>query len=137
MENKKKKLDLVLFPGYFKVLGVALVLLAFVVPITIKLLHIEVGLDQKEFFREIVFSAINLGLFFFALSGNKIEDERTLGIRMKAMAFAFLWGVLYVVVWPLVNYFFKFSSKALSGQQIMLSMLIVYLIIFYLQKRKS
>ncbi len=80
---------------------------------------------------------MNLGLFFFALSKNKIEDERTLGLRLKAMAFAFLWGVLYVVVWPLVNHLFKFSLKALSGQQVMFSMLIVYLIIFFLQKKKS
>ena len=137
MENKRKNKDLVLFPGYFKIIGIALVLLAFVVPIMIKLLHIEIGFDQKEFFQEIIFSAMNLGLFFFALSKNKIEDERTLGLRLKAMAFAFLWGVLYVVVWPLVNHLFKFSLKALSGQQVMFSMLIVYLIIFFLQKKKS
>lgn len=137
MENKRKNQDLVLFPGYFKIIGIALVLLAFVVSIMIKLLHIEIGFDQKEFFREIIFSAMNLGLIFFALSKNKIEDERTLGLRLKAMAFAFLWGVIYVVVWPLVNHLFKFSLKALSGQQVMFSMLIVYLIIFYLQKKKS
>ncbi len=52
MENKRKNKDLVLFPGYFKIIGIALVLLAFVVPIMIKLLHIEIGFDQKEFFRK-------------------------------------------------------------------------------------
>jgi hypothetical protein len=59
----------------------------------------------------------------------------TVAIRLKAMAFAFSWSVLYVIVQPLVEVVFKDPVQDSTGQQVVLSMLFVYLIIYYLQKR--
>lgn len=58
----------------------------------------------------------------------------TVVIRLKAMAWAFSWAVLYVIIKPIVDLLFKDPIQDLTGQHVVMSMLLVYLIIYYLQK---
>jgi hypothetical protein len=134
MESKRNKKEAVLLPNYFKKIGLVVMILAFVLAVVIKSMNIEMVQSQKELFRVFTLNAFILGLLFFAWSKDKVEDEMTVVIRLKAMAWTFSWAVLYVIIEPIVYLLFKDPIQDLTGQQVVMSMLFVYLIMYYLQK---
>ena len=134
MESKINKNQAALLPKYFKRIGLVIMILAFVPAIVIKSMNVEMVQSQKELFRIFTLNAFILGLLFVAWSKDKVEDEMTVAIRLKAMAWTFSWAVLYVIVKPIVDLLFKDPIQDLTGQQVVMSMLFVYLIMYYLQK---
>lgn len=133
MESKKnKKVDLL--PKYFKKVGLLLIILLFVCAGVIKYANTEIVHLPKELFRLFSFNVFILGLLFVAWSKDKVEDEMTVSMRLKAMAWTFNWAVLYVIVKPLVDLLFNDPIQDITGQQVVVSMLLVYLIMYYLQK---
>ena len=131
-----KQKAVVLLPRYFKKIGLVVMILAFVpaVFIVFKTMNFEMAESQKELLKVFTLNAFILGLFFVALSKDKVEDEMTVAIRLKAMAWTFSWAVLSVIVMPIVQLLFKDPMQNLTGQQVVMSMLFVYLIMHYLQK---
>jgi hypothetical protein len=134
MESKRNKNEAVLLPKYFKKIGLVVMILAFVPAVVVKSMNIEMVQSQKELFRVFTLNAFILGLLFVAWSKDKVEDEMTVAIRLKAMAWTFSWAVLYVIVKPIVDLLFKDPIQDLTGQQVVMSMLFVYLIMYYIQK---
>ena len=96
MESKVNKNKGVLLPIYFKKIGLAVMIVAFVPAVIVKSMNVEVIQSQKELLRVCTLDAFILGLLFVALSKDKVEDEMTVAIRLKAMAFTFIWAVVYV-----------------------------------------
>ncbi len=134
MESKINKNEAVLLPKYFKKIGLVVMILAFVPAVVVKSMNIEMVQSQKELFRVFTLNGFILGLLIVAWSKDKVEDEMTVAIRLKAMAWTFGWAVLYVIVKPIVDLLFKDPIQDLTGQQVVMSMLFVYLIMYYLQK---
>jgi amino acid transporter len=134
MESKINKKQAVLLPKYFKIIGLVVMILAFVTAMAVKAMNIEMLQSQKELFRVFTLNAFIVGLLFVAWSRDKVEDEMTIAIRLKSMAFTFSWAVFYVIVKPIVDLLFKDPIQDLTGQQVVMSMLFVYLIIYYVQK---
>jgi hypothetical protein len=134
MESKRSKNGPVLLPVYFKKVGLVVMILAFVPAIIVKSLDIELVQTQKELFRVFTLNVFILGLLFVALSKDKVEDEMTVAIRLKSMAMTFTWAVLYVIIKPIIDLLFKDPIGNLTGQEVVMSMLFVYLIMYYLQK---
>lgn len=134
MESKRSKKDPVLLPFYFKKIGLVVMILAFVPAIIVKSMNVELVQTQKELFRVLTPNAFILGLLFVAWSRDKVEDEMTVSIRLKSMSWTFTWAVLYVIISPFIDLLFKDPISALTGQQVVMSMLFVYLIMYYLQK---
>ena len=134
MESKINKNEAVLLPKYFKKIGLVVMILAFVPAVVVKSMNIEMVQSQKELFRVFTLNAFILGLLIVAWSKDKVEDEMTVAIRLKAMAWTFSWAVLYVIVKPIVDLLFKDPIQDLTGQQVVMSMLFVYLIMYYIQK---
>ena len=134
MESKRNKKEAVLLPMYFKKIGLVVMILAFVPAVVVKSINIEMVQSQKELFRVFTLNAFILGLLFVAWSKDKVEDEMTVAIRLKAMAWTFSWAVLYVIIKPIVDLLFKDPIQDLTGQQVVMSMLFVYLIMYYIQK---
>lgn len=135
MESKRAKKEAVLLPRYFKKIGLVVMILAFVPAMVVKSMNIEMVQSQKELFRLCTFNAFILGLLFVAWSKDKVEDEMTVAIRLKAMAWTFSTAVLCVIVQPIVDLLFKETIQDLTGQQVVMTMLFAYLIMYYLQKR--
>jgi hypothetical protein len=135
MESKARKENLHLLPNRFKKAGLTLIVLAFVVGIVLKLMSLDLLQTQKELYRMLTLSSVNLGLLIIALSKDSIEDEMTIAIRLKAMAWAFTWAVFYVILSPIIDLLFKDPIGVLTGQQVIMSMLFVYMIMYYLQKK--
>lgn len=134
MESKINKNKAVLLPKYFKKIGLVVMILAFVPAVVVKSMNIEMAHSQKELFRVFTLNAFILGLLFVAWSKDKVEDEMTVAIRLKAVAMTFGWTVLSVIVKPIVDLLFKEPLKDLTGQDVVMDMLFVYLIVYYLQK---
>jgi hypothetical protein len=134
MESKRNKNEQVLLPVYFKKIGLAVMISAFVPAIIVKAMSVEMVQSQKDLFRVFLLNAFILGLLFVAWSKDKIEDEMTVFIRLKAMSWTFTWAVLYVIIMPFIDLLFKEPIANLSGQSVVMSMLFVYLIMYYLQK---
>ena len=135
MERKRNKKDLVLLPRYFKLIGLIVMILAFV-PATIAIsMHIEMSMPAKRLFKTCTFNAFILGLLFIAWSKDKVEDELTFAIRMRSMASTLIWGVLVVIISPLVDFFFNNDGPELNVQSLVMSMLLFYLLVYYWQKR--
>jgi hypothetical protein len=134
MESKRRKKELTLLPVYFKKVGIVVIILAFVPAILVKSMNVELIQTQKDLFRVFTLNAIILGLLLVTWAKDKVEDEMTVFIRLKAMAWTFTWAVLYVIISPFVDLLFKDPIGVLTGQQVVMSMLLAYLIMYYLQK---
>jgi hypothetical protein len=135
MEMKILKTKPLFLPVYIKWVGVIIILLALIHGVLMKALNVEMQPDQKELFRIFTMNAFILGLLFIALSRDRFEDERIISVRVKALAWAFIWAVIYVIVSPFIDLLFKDPVEDLSGQQVVMSMLLIYLLMFYLQKK--
>ena len=134
MESKRSKKEPVLLPVYFKKIGLLVMILAFIPAIIVKTMNVELVQTQKELFRVLTLNAFILGLLFVAWSRDKVEDEMTVAIRLKSMAWTFTWAVLYVIIKPIMDLLFNDPIGNLTGQEVVMSMLFVYLILYYLQK---
>jgi hypothetical protein len=135
MENVNYTKEPVLLPGYFKMIGIGIMILAFAVAISFKSMNVAMGMDQKELLRELTMNAFILGLLFLASARDKVEDELTLLIRLKSMSWTFVWAVFLVIISPIVDLLFDDAIEPLSGQQVVGSMLFGYLIMYNWQKR--
>jgi hypothetical protein len=49
-------------------------------------------------------SVLLLGLLAISISREKVEDELIIILRMKSYSYAFIGGVLYVIIMPFINY---------------------------------
>ena len=135
MEKKRSKKDIALLPRYFKVIGLAVIILSIVPIVVIKSLSIKMLQVQKELWVQISANTFILGLLFIAWSKDKIEDEMTFSIRLKAMAFAFICAVFSMFISPFVDLLFKSPIENETGHQVVVVMLFVYLMSYYFQKR--
>lgn len=82
-------------------------LIAFVPPTIVKLMHIEISIPAKELFKTCSVNAFILGLFFIAWS---------------------------IIITPIVDFLFKIDND-LTAQSVVFLMVLEYLIMYYLQKQ--
>ena len=135
MNTKKTKNEAKLLPNYFKTIGIVIMLLAFVPIVVVIVMKIGIAQAQKETFKILTMDFFILGLLFVAWAKDKTEDEMTVYVRLKSMAFTFSWVVLYVIVKSLIDLIFKISIGDLSSQQLIITMLFVYLTMFFFKKK--
>lgn len=124
-----------LLPFYWKKIGLAVMVLAFVPAIIVKVLHLDIAQANKELFRLLTMNAFILGLLLVAWAKDRMEDEMTIAIRLKAMGWAFIWAILLVIIKPLVDLLLKDRIADMKSQELVVSMLFVYLLMYYLQKK--
>ncbi len=123
-------------PNYFKKIGLAVMVLAFLLGVLAKTGTIEMAQHPKDLFKLFTKNSFLLGLLLIALAKDKVEDEMISAIKLRTMAFAFVFGVLIVIIRPIVDLISKDPITGVTGQEVVLQMLCVYLIVYYLQKRK-
>lgn len=97
--EKLKKLQL---PNYFKKVGYILFILSFIVLLTNQFIIEEliVTLIAKY--------GMLIGMLIYSVSKEKIEDELIVKLRSQSYTFAFIIGVIYTLIQPVVNYLFDF-----------------------------
>lgn len=123
-----------LLPVYFKKVGLALALLTIIIPVVYKLTSAEgLLLSNKELLKIIVRSLFMIGLTLIGFSKDKIEDEMTMIIRMKAIIMSFIYGLVFAITSPLLAYFTDVSTHD-EASTIFIQMLIMYLIWYNILK---
>jgi hypothetical protein len=134
-DKRKQRTEVGLLPNMYKKVGIAVMLLAFVPAVIIKVINLQLIPSNKEVLRLFTMNAFILGLLFIAWAKDRVEDELTVQIRLKAMSWAFLWAVLFVVIKPFVDMLFRDPVADQKSQELVLSMLLVYLMMYYFQKK--
>ena len=126
-----------LLPNHYKKVGIALLISSLTALIARKYLFEDLDIVQ-----EIGRKGMLLALLLITLSKEKIEDELITKLRGQAFAAAFIAGVIYTLVQPLINYMVAYLIKPekaiysdLGDFIVMWFMLIIYLTFFYMFKR--
>lgn len=125
--------DLKLLPTNFKkvAFGIMLISALLVVLSISKLLPID-----KEIIKTVAKSGFLISLLLLVITRNKIEDELTLRIRLKAFAASFIYGVVIVIVEPFINLLFGDSFLSDKGvTELLISMFFFYFIMMFLMKK--
>ena len=125
--------DLRLLPRYFKKVAFGIMLFsALLVLLTIlKVLPID-----KEIIKTIAKSGFLISLLLLVITRNKIEDELTLRIRLKAFAVSFIYGVVSVILEPFKNLLFGDSFLSDKGvTELLISMIFFYFIMMFKMKK--
>lgn len=135
MKNKLDTQGLNLLPSKFKFIGIALILGVIIFAILYKFVLATNTTATSGSFKIFMTNGIILGLLMLVCSRDKEEDEMTIAIRLQAMSWSFLWGALYIIIMPFIDMLFQDPIKQLSAQQLVMSMLFVYLIMYYTKKR--
>lgn len=126
-------------PHSFKKIGIAIIVLSLLTIIIGKMADFN-NPTLKFAMKRIIL----VGLLVIALAKEKIEDERILTMRGQAFSMAFVAGVVYTLVQPLVNLIADLIVEDDKGPltdigdfQILWFLLTMYLLFFYMIKRKS
>ena len=130
----KTQHNLRLLPPKFKKIAFGLMALS----ILILPLHLnEFVFIEKEVAKTLLSSGMLLSFLLLALTRDKVEDELTLIIRMKALAASFIYGVGYVVLRPFVNLLFdgKFISEDMGTEGLLISMFLFYFGMLWFMKK--
>ena len=126
--------DLYLLPVQFKKVAIGILIASLIMNIAgkMKLAPIDV-----ELWMSIASIVLLVSFLLFAISRNKIEDELTLKIRATALATAFLFGVLEVILQPIIHLIIEgeyFSE--VDGTRMLIRMFLVYFAMSFILKRR-
>lgn len=129
-------LDKFQLPNVFKKVGITLFLLSFIGLTIIKFTE-----NEPLWLRSVLKQAMLVGLLVISISREKIEDELIQILRSKSYALAFIIGVIYIMLQPLVNQVVNFilgTSEAPDNMgyvQVLLFMLLIQVGFFEVLKR--
>ncbi len=131
---KKNQKDLLLLPYYFRGIAFGILALGF---IFVDLTLLDIVSLGKEVEGTIFKEFLLVGLLLLAISKGRAEDELTLRIRLQSFTAAFIFGLVYVIANPFVNFLFggEFVSD-IKVMQLLVAMFVFYFIVFYTIKRK-
>ncbi len=136
MEKRKNKNELISLPMYYKWVGVVLMVVSAGFIGYANLYDLDLS-GENERYKVLTLSGFILGAFFLAFSKEKEEDERLMVLKLRSLAISFAWAVIMVVIRPVLDVILGDELSLMSSQSIVLSMLIAYLLVYYLQKRNS
>jgi hypothetical protein len=121
-----------LLPNYFKKIGLGFILATVVFLVSVKIFGIHLTAEKKEMMKTILWDILILGMLFIAFSKEKDEDELTMLIRMKALASAFVYVVIFKIVDDVFSLFNQASTLDMHGY--FFQMMIWYFFIYYSSK---
>ena len=128
-----KSTDLKLLPHKFKIVGYVLLAISLVLFIISSTDLIDV---EKEIIKNGFFDLVLIAFLVLALSKEKVEDERSVKLRLLAFAATFLYGVIFALISPLGSILFNGSFEIdLQANQLLFTMFLWYFGVFYFMKR--
>ncbi len=130
----KTQQDLRLLPTKFKKVAYCLMASSIlIIPLSLS----KVITFEKETAQTILSSGILLSFLLLALTRDKVEDELTLVIRLKALAASFIYGVGYVLIGPFVSLLFdgEFVYENIGMEGLLITMFLFYFGILRLMKK--
>lgn len=139
MKNKadktKEPWKIPLLPSWGKLLGLAVLFLPIVIVVVFKWAQPSAFLENKETWKHILANIALMGLFIFACTREKQEDEMMAAYRLKAMAVAFCWGTMLTLLDPITDFIFRDPFVDGKVHYLVFQMLFFYLVVFYSLKK--
>tara|TARA_B100000586_G_scaffold267474_1_gene242210 strand:- start:227 stop:622 length:396 start_codon:yes stop_codon:yes gene_type:complete len=128
-----KNTDLKLLPHKFKIVGYVLLAISLVLFI---ISSIDLIAVENEIIKNGFFDLVLIAFLVLALSKEKVEDERSMKLRLLAFAATFLYGVIFALISPLGSILFNGSFEIdLQANQLLFTMFLWYFGVFYFMKR--
>ena len=128
-----KNTDLKLLPHKFKIVGYALLAISLVLFI---ISSIDLIAVENEIIKNGFFDLVLIAFLVLALSKEKVEDERSMKLRLLAFAATFLYGVIFALISPFGSILFNGSFEIdLQANQLLFTMFLWYFGVFYFMKR--
>ncbi|MEO2071389.1 MAG: hypothetical protein ABGW99_08640 [Zunongwangia sp.] len=128
-----KNMDLKLLPHKFKIVGYVLLAISLVLFI---ISSIDLIAVENEIIKNGFFDLVLIAFLVLALSKEKVEDERSMKLRLLAFAATFLYGVIFALISPLGSILFNGSFEIdLQANQLLFTMFLWYFGVFYFMKR--
>jgi hypothetical protein len=134
---KKTKSKGVGIPNYFKKIGVALIILVIVVMFILKGLHYDFDTIPKGNIKTIAMNLFILGLAFIALAKDKIEDEMHVFLKLKSFHSAFIFGIIFTIIFPIFDIVINDDIQQIPAQQLVIMMLFSQISTYFLLKRSE
>lgn len=130
---KKLEKNLKLLPNYYRKIGFALV---GIVIIIIILSITKIIVAEDELLKSISGSILLIAFLLIALARDKIEDELTIIIRLRALAGTFIYGVVILIIDPFINLLFEGAFYSDKGATSLLNgMFVFYFIMVFIMKK--
>jgi hypothetical protein len=116
-----------LLPNYFKKIGAGILIITFIVMLSFKFAHVNFAVYTKEIIKTCTKDLILLSLSFIAFSKDKIEDELTMLIRIKAIVSAFVFCITYFIVGDIISLITREPMDTATSFSFILQALLIYL----------
>lgn len=130
--NKTQK-HLKLLPRSFRKVAFGVMILS---GLLVLLSILKVLTIEKEIVASVAKSVFLIALLVLLITRDKIEDELTMSIRLKAFAASFIYGVIFVIMEPFINLLFGDGFLSNRGtMELLLSMFFFYFIIKFIMKK--
>ncbi len=136
MNKPKNELNLRLLPNKYKLWGAIIAATAILPAIIVHQAGIHLSPTGKELLKATTFGIFIIGLSLIAWAKDKVEDELTFLIRIKSMAYTFIGAIFYAAFMPFANALVGNGVIEMSSYQLAFTMLLVYLLMYYRQKRR-
>lgn len=130
----KNQFWLGLLPNYFKKIGLLISIAAIITQISLVYISQNEPYSQKEIIKKICSSLFTVGLFFFAFSKEKFEDEMNYFIRMRSMALTLLIVIITGILSPILYLVFNEVPTIRETQRFAVTVILQYITTFYIQK---
>lgn len=130
----KNQFWLGLLPNYFKKIGLVISIAAIITQISLVYISQNEPYSQKEIIKTICSSFFTVGLFFFAFSKEKFEDEMNYFIRMRSMALTLLIVIITGILSPILYLVFNEVPTIRETQRFAVTVILQYITTFYIQK---
>ena len=130
----KNQFCLGLLPNYFKKVGLVISIAAIIAQISLVYISQNEPHSLKEIIKTICSSLFTVGLFFFAFSKEKVEDEMNYFIRMRSMASTLLFVIITGILSPILYLVFNEAPTIRETQGFATTVILQYIATFYIQK---
>lgn len=116
----------------YKGVGVVVFLAAILMMVCLKFID-----GEPLWIKFVLRNGLIIGLLLISISKEKVEDEMIATVRMQSYAMAFVVGVIYAILQPLINYGVemlidpKDASMEMSYFQVLSFMLLIQLMLFH------
>ncbi len=130
----KNQFWLGLLPNYFKKIGLVISIAAIITQISLVYISQNEPYSQKEIIKTMCSSLFTVGLFFFAFSKEKFEDEMNYFIRMRSMALTLLIVIITGILSPILYLVFNEVPTIRETQRFATTVILQYIATFYIQK---
>jgi hypothetical protein len=97
---------------------------------------------DQNVLKEVLRKLLLVGMLLMSIAKDKDEDEMIVKLRMQSYTYAFIAGVVYALIMPLVDYGVSNALKAegeefhdIGDFQVLLFMLMIQLLCFHVLKR--